>query len=155
MEGIFIRYAQAEGRENPKRLSPLNLAFIGDAVYEVMVRERLLLEGGQPVQQLHQRTVRYVCAQAQSAAYGVLEGELSEEEAQVLRRGRNANTIRSPKSSSMMDYRRATGVEALLGYLYLKGEDERLRELVEKIFSVIEEMQEGIKPEQREEVCMR
>ena len=114
-----------------------------------MVRERLLLTGAQPVQQLHAQAVRYVCAQAQSAAYDTLEGELSEEEAQVLRRGRNASAIRTPKSSSMMDYRRSTGVEALLGYLYLKGEDERLAELVEKIFTVIE--REKKQPE--EEVC--
>lgn len=121
-----------------------------------MVRERLLLEGVQPVQRLHARAVRYVCAQAQSAAYDVLAGELSEEEAQVLRRGRNASAIRTPKSSSMMDYRRATGVEALLGYLYLKGEDRRLAELTEKIFAVIEgEIGKEQEEKQKEEVCVQ
>jgi ribonuclease-3 family protein len=119
-------------------LNPLNLAFVGDAVYELMVRERLLRNGGLPMQELHGRAVRYVCAQAQSAAYDILCGELTEEEAQVLRRGRNSSAIRAPKSSSMMEYRRSTGVEALLGYLYLKGEDARLEELAEIIFEVIE-----------------
>lgn len=118
------------------------------------MRDRLLLMGGAPMQQLHAQAVRYVCAQAQSAAYGALEGALSEEEAQVLRRGRNASAIRTPKHSSMIDYRRATGVEALLGYLYLKGEDGRLSELAERIFAAIEQG-EGGGGQRDAEVCAR
>ena len=117
------------------------------------MRDRLLCMGGAPMHQLHAQAVRYVCAGAQSIAYEALEGELSEEEAQILRRGRNASAIRTPKHSSMIDYRRATGVEALLGYLYLKGEDGRLSELAEKIFAAIEQREDG--GERMTEVCAR
>lgn len=126
------------GGEAPSRLSPLSLAFIGDAVFETMVRERVLLRGNRPVGALHEETVRYVRAEAQSAAYDAVEAVLGEREAQVLRRGRNASGGAHPKHSSVMDYRRATAVEALIGYLHLSGEAERLREIVEIICRITE-----------------
>lgn len=132
-----MQFWQEHGGGNPKHLSPLNLAFIGDAVYETMVRERLLLSGARPVGELHKAAVHYVCAQSQSAAYQALCGMLTEEETEILKRGRNASSSRTPKSSSVMEYRRATAVETLLGYLYLRGAQERLRELVDFIFGVL------------------
>lgn len=139
-----MQFWKEHGGEDPMRLSPLNLAFIGDAVYETMVRERILIEGNRPVGVLHRDAVHYVRAQAQSSAYDALEAVLTEKEAQVLRRGRNCSTAHVPKSSSVMDYRRATAVEALLGYLYLCGEQERLEELVELIYHTIGREEEVI-----------
>ena len=105
-------------------LSPLALAFVGDGVYSLMVRERLLSEANRPVNDLHRMAVRDVRAEAQSAAVGRLLPLLSEEEEAVFKRGRNAHTARSGA-----DYHRSTGLEALFGYLYLAGRIDRVREL--------------------------
>ncbi len=105
-------------------LSPLALAFVGDGVYSLMVRERLLSEANRPVNDLHKLAVRDVRAEAQSAAIQRLLPLLTEEEEAVYKRGRNAHTARSGA-----DYHRATGLEALFGYLYLQGNIARVREL--------------------------
>lgn len=114
---------------NPKLLSPLTLAFLGDAVFELMVRERLAADGSMPANALHRKAVGKVCAGAQAQGYLYLEEILTEEEAGILKRGRNAHSATVPKNASPADYRRATGLEALFGYLYLKGELGRLTEL--------------------------
>jgi len=105
-------------------LSPLALAFVGDGVYSLMVRERLLSQANRPVNDLHRLAVRQVRAEAQSAAMERLLPVLSEEEEAVFKRGRNAHTVRSGA-----DYHRSTGLEALFGYLYLSGRIDRVREL--------------------------
>ena len=105
-------------------LSPLALAFVGDGVYSLMVRERLLSAANRPVNDLHRMAVRQVRAEAQSAAITRLLPHLSEEEEAVFKRGRNAHTARSGA-----DYHRSTGLEALFGYLYLDGRIDRVREL--------------------------
>ena len=105
-------------------LSPLALAFVGDGVYSLMVRERLLCEATRPVNDLHRQSVRDVRAEAQAAAMGRIMEHLTEEEEAVFKRGRNAHTARSGA-----DYHRATGLEALFGYLYLDGRIDRVREL--------------------------
>ena len=105
-------------------LSPLALAFVGDGVYSLMVRERLLCEANRPVNDLHRQSVRDVRAEAQAAAMDRIMEHLTEEEEAVFKRGRNAHTARSGA-----DYHRATGLEALFGYLYLAGRIERVREL--------------------------
>lgn len=115
--------------ENPKLYSPLVLAYIGDAVFEIMVREKLVLRANMPVNRLHKMTVGHVCASAQSAAMEILLEQLSEEETEIYKRGRNANGNHVPKNANPQEYRRATGLEALFGYLYLKGSVERIREL--------------------------
>lgn len=114
---------------NPKLLSPLTLAFLGDAVYELCVRQRIVGEGNMPVNNMHKKSVTLVNAAAQSAAFERICPLLTEDELAVYKRGRNANTTSSPKHADLADYRRATGVEALFGYLYLKGEIERVMEL--------------------------
>ncbi len=121
--------------QEPDLYSPLTLAFIGDAVYEILVRARLLEQGSRHAGELHKLAVQKVKASAQSAAYGALESVLNEREAAVMKRGRNANGTHVPKNSSPSDYRRATGVEALFGWLYLRGEQDRIAEL----FKFIEE----------------
>lgn len=105
-------------------LSPLALAFVGDGVYSLMVRERLLSEANRPVNDLHRLAVQQVRAEAQSAAIERLLPHLTEEELAVFKRGRNAHTARSGA-----DYHRSTGLEALFGYLYLDGRLTRVREL--------------------------
>ena len=105
-------------------LSPLALAFVGDGVYSLMVRERLLSEANRPVNDLHRMAVAQVRAEAQSAAMERLLPLLTEEEEAVFKRGRNAHTARSGA-----DYHRSTGLEALFGYLYLSGRIDRVREL--------------------------
>ena len=128
-----------ECAENPKLLSPLTLAFIGDGVYELMVRERLVLTANTSANNLHKKAVLMVKASAQSELYGVLEPILSEEELTIMKRGRNANSTKAPLKSNPNEYRRATGVEALFGYLYLKGEYNRLNEIfkigINEVFS--------------------
>lgn len=109
---------------DPRTLSPAALAFVGDGVYELMVRERLACEANRPGGALHHRAVSLVRAEAQSAAMERLLPLLTAEEAAVYRRGRNAHTTRTGD-----DYHRATGLEALFGYLYLQGEIGRLRAL--------------------------
>lgn len=116
-------------QENPKLYSPLTLAYLGDAVYELCARQWVLSQGNRPVNELHKMGVELVKADAQSAALAKLEGLLSEEELSVYKRGRNANTNSSPKHANLADYRRATGLEALFGYLYLKGESQRIQQL--------------------------
>lgn len=105
-------------------ISPLNLAFVGDGVYDLMVRERLVCLANRPNKELHQLAVQQVRAEAQAAALDRLLPMLSEEETSVYRRGRNAHTSRSGG-----DYHKATGLEALFGYLYLSGRLDRVREL--------------------------
>lgn len=105
-------------------LSPLALAFVGDGVYSLFVRERLLAKANRPVGDLHRLAVEAVRAEAQSAAVERLLPVLTEEELAVFKRGRNAHTARTG-----VEYHRATGLESLFGYLYLDGRTDRLREL--------------------------
>lgn len=114
---------------DPKQYSPLALAFVGDAVFEVFVRERLLCQGNCPVNKLHKRSVEQVCCTAQAAAAKMLLPLLSEEELAVYNRGRNAHVGHVPKNARVADYHASTAFEALFGYLYLCGRIERLREL--------------------------
>lgn len=105
-------------------LSPLALAFVGDGVYSLMVRERLLAQANRPVNDLHRLAVREVRAEAQAAAIKRILPLLTEQEEAVFKRGRNAHTARSGA-----DYHNATGLEALFGYLYLSDRLDRVREL--------------------------
>ncbi len=120
-------------RTDAKRLATATLAFVGDAVYGLLVRERLsYIEA--PVGELHRESVEKVCAHAQSEAYERLESLLLEDELAVLKRGRNLNSNHVPKNAETLNYRRATGVEALFGYLYLSGETDRLCELFDAVW---------------------
>ena len=110
--------------------SPLALAYLGDGVYELFVRSRILHENENlPAYALHKAAVRYVSAAAQSRSIAAIEDRLTERELSVYKRGRNAKSPTVPKNADVGDYRRATGFEALLGYLYIEGENERLEEL--------------------------
>lgn len=114
---------------DPKLLSPLMLAFIGDTVYDLFVRETLLCECPRPVKKLHALAVEEVSAVAQARKINAVLDKLTEEETDIFKRGRNAHTGHVPKSADVVTYHNATGLEALFGYLYLKDDKERLREL--------------------------
>lgn len=118
---------------SPRQLSPLTLAFVGDAVYELLVREFLACEANRPVHELNRRSTEVVRAGAQAQALKKIASLLSEEEQAVVRRGRNAHPNHSAKNASVTDYRLATGLEALFGYLYLSDRTERIRELFDQI----------------------
>ena len=110
--------------------SPLVLAYIGDGIYDLVIRTILVKKANCPVNRLHKKASSLVKASAQSGMMEILEPLLTEEEKSVYRRGRNAHSATMAKHATMADYRRATGFEALMGYLYLKGETERLVSLV-------------------------
>ena len=110
--------------------SPLNLAYIGDGVYELIIRTILVKKGNCPVNRLHKKASSLVKAGAQSAIMEVIEEKLTPEELSVYRRGRNAHSPTMAKHATMADYRRATGFEALMGYLYLKEDYTRMLTLV-------------------------
>ena len=114
---------------NANGLSPLNLAFVGDAVYEILVRESLVCNANRPVNDLHNESVKYVSAGAQTEAFEKIKGVLTESELALFKRGRNAKVGHSPKSATDAQYHTATGVEALIGYLYLTEQNERIKEL--------------------------
>ena len=119
--------------ENPNLLSPSVLAFVGDAVYGLMVRTALA-EVNRPSGELHKLSVKLVNATAQAEAYKMIEPTLSEKEVMVFKRGRNFKTGNTPKNSSGGEYHTATGLETLFGFLYLSGEKERLRALFDIIW---------------------
>ncbi|WP_308415536.1 Mini-ribonuclease 3 [Sporanaerobium hydrogeniformans] len=110
--------------------SPLALAYIGDGVYEIFVRTYVINKGNAPVNKMHKASRELVRAETQAKIYHSIEKQLTEEETNVLRRGRNAKSISVPKNADMTQYRHATGLEALIGYLYIKGEIERINELI-------------------------
>ena len=117
-------------QQDLRSYSPLTLAYIGDGVYELIIRTILVKKGNCPVNRLHKKASSLVKAGAQSAIMEVIEEKLTPEELSVYRRGRNAHSPTMAKHATMADYRRATGFEALMGYLYLKEDYTRMLTLV-------------------------
>ena len=115
--------------------SPLTLAFLGDSVYDTLIREYLLLMANMPVAKLHSAKIKLVCAEFQSKAYELISEKLTEHELAVLKRGRNATGNTIPKHADAAEYRRATALECLFGYLYITGENKRIRELFDFIIN--------------------
>ena len=139
-----MKLKEVEARE----YSPLALAYLGDAVYELAIRTFVMNHGNTQVNKMHQKTAGLVKAEAQANFYKVLEEELTEEEKAVYRRGRNAKSVTMAKHATMKDYRMATGFEALMGYLYLTEQMERMAELLghglKKLGELEEDAQECI-----------
>ena len=123
-EGLDMKHTE------PSQLSPLVLAYIGDSIYDLVITTWVIEQGNMQVNKLNKKTSSIVKAESQSAMIGVIEPMLSEYEEAVYKRGRNAKSYTSAKNASIGDYRRATGFEALMGYLYLSGQYERMMELV-------------------------
>ena len=111
--------------------SPLTLAYIGDAIYDLIIRTVVVSEANRPANALHHYTVRYVSAGAQARIVEALQDTLTEEEQSVYRRGKNSKPHTTAKNATAADYMKATGFEAVLGYLYLKDDLERVLELVQ------------------------
>ena len=127
---IYLKEKLSLPQVDIQTYSPLTLAYIGDAAYELVVRTFLVDQGNSRPDKLHRKASSMVKAAAQAAMAEALKDSLTEEELSVYRRGRNAKSPTMAKNASMSDYRKATGFEALMGYLYLKGEQKRLIDLV-------------------------
>ncbi len=113
-----------------KTFSPLTLAFIGDSIFDLIIRTAVVEDGNAPVNKLHKRAAGLVQAKAQAELYHLIKEQLTEEESTVFKRGRNAKSFTSAKNAGILEYRTATGLEALVGYLYLSDQMDRLMELI-------------------------
>jgi ribonuclease-3 family protein len=121
-----------------RSISPLILAYIGDAVYELYVRKHLVQRGLVPLPQMHLKAVEYVRATTQAMLVQKLDAYLTDEEKDLIRRGRNAKSGSGPKSANVIEYRHSTGLEALIGYLYLQGDQLRLEAVLGLMMNMIE-----------------
>ena len=119
-----------KGIEEVNQMSPLTWAYVGDCVYELYIRTKLVDTTKLKPHELHIKSVKYVKAKAQAETLKKLETILTEEEKEIVRRGRNTQTHHIAKNASMQDYMYATAFEALIGYLYLTKQDDRLFEMI-------------------------
>ncbi|KEO81715.1 Mini-ribonuclease 3 [Tumebacillus flagellatus] len=124
--------------KKPNEMPGLALAYMGDAVWEMFVRQHLLCKGEMQPNRLHKYATHYVKAKSQADVLHYLTESLSEEELAVVKRGRNAKSGSTPKNGDIIDYRYATGFESLLGYLYLHGRFDRLQELASRSIEWLE-----------------
>jgi ribonuclease-3 family protein len=125
----LIKQSFAVKEVDIRAYSPLTLAYMGDVVFDLIIRTVVVGRGNEPANKLHRKTISYVNAETQAKMIEALLPELTEEELAVYKRGRNAKSYTSAKNASIGDYRKATGLEALLGYLYLLNRNERILEL--------------------------
>ncbi|MDE6700135.1 MAG: ribonuclease III [Acetatifactor sp.] len=119
--------------------SPLTLAYIGDGVYDLVIRTLVVERANRPPNELHKLTSAYVKAEMQAKIIVALKDELTEEEAQVYKRGRNAKPYTTAKNATRADYHKATGFEAVMGYLYLTGQNQRMLELIRRGLELMED----------------
>lgn len=132
-ENIKNKFSFQQG----KQLNPLVLAFIGDAIYEVFIRTYLVDNNREmSVHKLHVEAITFVKAHAQSEFMKKIEGNLTEEETNIFKRGRNSKSGTIPKNADLQEYKRATGFEALLGYLYITEQNERLNYFLNMIIEL-------------------
>ena len=125
----YIKEQFQIGEVDVRTYSPLALAYIGDGIFDLVIRTVIVGKGNTKASQLHYQTSHIVKAETQAKIIEALENDLTEEEADVYRRGRNAKSPTMAKNAKMVDYRKATGFEALMGYLYLNDEFPRVLEL--------------------------
>ncbi|WP_249316572.1 Mini-ribonuclease 3 [Gehongia tenuis] len=141
LSGAALPLEAAEAR----RMNPLVLAYMGDTIHDLFIRTTLAVRGDGLVNCLNRKAVRHVNAHGQAVAVQDMMEGLTEEEQDVFRWGRNAKSATSPKHADIQEYRKATGFEAVLGYLYITGRTERLAELLTKAAAAVKE----------EETCQR
>ena len=122
---------------NPDQYSPLTLAYMGDCAYEIVIRTLLVTKANTHVDRLNKKASMLAKAVTQSQIITAIQEQLTEEEVAIYKRGRNAKSYTSAKNASITDYRKATGFEALLGWLYLKGNFERMTEIIRIGFEAI------------------
>lgn len=134
MDELYLKIKEEYNLEDvkPAEIAPLILAHIGDAVYEVVIRTITLSHGNRAIEKVHKEATKYVNAGAQSQMIDKIMDLLTPEEAEAYRRGRNAKSATKAKNASISDYRKATGFEALMGYLYLEGKTDRMLELIKE-----------------------
>jgi len=132
----------AAGKPDPAGMPALVLAYLGDAVFELHVRKYLVACGYTKVDSLHRHAVKFVNAATQARVLHAISGDLSEDEAAVVRRGRNAKSA-VPKNTSMADYRHGTAFESLIGYLYISGREDRIGEIFETACRIVSSVEEG------------
>lgn len=137
MSGEYTKGLEGLGKEldvkEVRQLSPLQLAYIGDAVYELLVRSYLISKKNISVNELHKEAIKFVKAKAQREILFSIEEDLTEEEWSIVKRGRNAKSGTVPKNADLQDYKYATGFEALFGFLYLFKRYDRIGELFNTI----------------------
>ena len=121
-----------------KTYSPLTFAYIGDAVFEIIIRTLIVEQGQRAANTLHKHTTKIVCAQTQAKMIEAVYGELTEEEQNIYRRGKNTKINSAAKNASLADYRKATGFEALCGYLFLKDDTPRIVAIIKKALELLE-----------------
>ncbi len=130
MEGAWIAYPPAKP---PEQMQPIALAYLGDAIYEVYIRQYVLSKLNHRPDHVHKLTTKYVSAKAQAKLLNDLLPILTEEEREVVKRGRNAKSGSAPKNADVLEYRQSTAFECMIGYLYYKGRTDRLSELLSLI----------------------
>lgn len=133
MEESLVTYLKEQFHQEDvdiRTYSPLTLAYIGDAIYDLLIRTLLVERGNAQANKLHKRASGLVKAEKQSQMIEILEPYFTKEEHQIYKRGRNAKSFTSAKNASIADYRRATGFEAVMGFLYLKGQYHRIIDLI-------------------------
>lgn len=123
-----------------REINVKTLAYIGDVVYELYIREYVIKNSREQVNKLHKKTIKYVSAKAQAKVVAAIDNELTDEEKDIIRRGRNAEANTVPKNTDVVTYKIATGFEALIGFLYLEKREERLKDIINKSIQVIEEV---------------
>ena len=126
----FIRLEVNDRKLDVKRMKPLALAYIGDTIFDLYIRSRIVLTKEEAPKLMHTEAVQFVKAGSQAQMMKLIMDELSEEEIEAFKRGRNQKSLTVPKNASLIDYKWATGFEALLGYLFVVGKEIRLYELM-------------------------
>lgn len=122
--------------------SPLALAYMGDCIFDLYIRTHILKKGNMQANKLHTEAKKYVCASFQSKLYLEIFSLLKRDEQTILRSGRNATSNTKAKNSTLIEYKNATGLEALFGYLYLKGDKDRTDEIFEMCLNIINNLKE-------------
>jgi ribonuclease-3 family protein len=138
----FFKYVMDEFQMKKKDIhsySPLTLAYIGDGIYEIVIRSIIVGHGNEQVNKLHKKSSQLVKAQTQAEMIRQLMDGLTDEELQIYKRGRNAKSYTSAKNADIADYRTATGFEALMGYLYMEGQSDRMLALIKKGLQAVEQ----------------
>ena len=128
-DSLRKRYEVEE--QDIQTFSPLTFAYIGDSIFDVVIRTLVVSKGNTPVSKMHNACSKIVCAASQAEILEAISDELNEEESDMVRRGRNAKPKNTAKNATQADYRNATAFETLIGYLYMKGHTERLNDLIQ------------------------
>ena len=139
LNDLILEQFPTEKKTEPEQYSPLALAFLGDAVFSLIIRTVVLSQGSRQAEKLHNETNRIVRASMQAKLIDAMQPFLTDEEAAIYRRGRNANPHHKAHSATEEDYRKATALETLCGYLYLKGETARFLQLLRQAEDALEE----------------